>query len=82
MAKFDPSGNFVAQTFADGDGLLPGEYTIKVECWDKPPSMEPGTPPAKSYVPREIQLGTAPGWTVIVADDQPSVDLELDVPSK
>lgn len=80
LAKFDQSGNFVAQTYSEGDGLLPGEYAIKVECWDKPPSLEPGAPPAKSYVPKDIQLGTAPDWRVTVSPDQKSVNIELDVP--
>jgi hypothetical protein len=80
IAKFDKDGGFTAQTFVSGDGLIPGEYRIKVECWENPPTLAPGAPPAKSYVPQEIQLGTAEGWKVEVPPSDNVVELSLNVP--
>jgi hypothetical protein len=80
MAKFTKEGEFAARTFTDGDGLIPGKYAIKVECWEHPPSMDPNAPEAKSYVPAAIQAGTAEGWQVEVGGDQKVVELTLDVP--
>lgn len=79
IAKFSQDGSFAAQTFAEGDGLLPGQYAIRVECWEHPPVQAPGAPAPKSYVPREIRTGKAPGWNIEVQAGQ-ALDLTLDVP--
>lgn len=79
IAKFSQDGSFAAHTFAEGDGLLPGQYVIKVECWEHPPALAPGAPAPKSYVPREIRTGTAAGWNIDVQPGQ-ALDLTLDVP--
>lgn len=36
-ADFDASGEFVARSFRDGDGLVPGRYRVIVECWKVAP---------------------------------------------
>ena len=53
-AEFDVDGNFVASSYGQGDGLHPGKYTVNVECWEVPPSMDGLTPP-KSYVPADFR---------------------------
>ena len=39
-ARFDTSGKYSATSFVDGDGLVPGTYRVRVECWKVAPSME------------------------------------------
>jgi len=48
-AAFGPDGQFVATTFEEGDGLMPGTYRVAFDCWDKPP--KPVGPPSRSLVP-------------------------------
>ncbi len=49
IAKFNEDGVFVATSYYQGDGLVPGTYRISVECWEVPPSFD--GPPAKSIIP-------------------------------
>src|SRR6478736_4664490 len=37
---FDSAGVFKATTFDPGDGLMPGKYTMHIECYQTPPNME------------------------------------------
>jgi hypothetical protein len=80
LARFGKDGVFSVRTFVDGDGLIPGRYLIKVECWETPPTLTPGAPEAKSYVPLAIQTGTAEGWKLDVPREEDLVELTLDVP--
>jgi hypothetical protein len=66
LGYFDTSGSFRAQTFGPGDGLVPGTYRVRVECWEVEPSPDPKHGPPKSYVPAnhtlpdlEIPAGTS-----------------------
>ena len=36
--SFDTSGTIHVTSFKENDGLVPGRYEVKVECWRKPPS--------------------------------------------
>ncbi|MDR3109193.1 MAG: hypothetical protein LBU65_05835 [Planctomycetaceae bacterium] len=38
-AKFGTDGKFAASTWEQGDGLLPGKYTVRIECWEAAPSF-------------------------------------------
>jgi hypothetical protein len=80
LARFEKDGVFSARTFVDGDGLIPGKYVMKVECWEFAPTLVAGAPEPKSYVPVAIQTGTAEGWKLEVADGKDSLELKLDVP--
>lgn len=40
QAAFDASGQYEATSFEPGDGLLPGKYRVRVECWRQAPMME------------------------------------------
>jgi hypothetical protein len=56
--SFDETGEVVATSFTTDDGLLPGRYEVKIECWRVPPSEDsPGESylPA-NYVPEELEV--------------------------
>lgn len=64
LGYFDTDGDFEAQTFGPGDGLVPGKYRVRVECWEVEPSPDPKHGPPKSYVPDKYtlpDLAIAPG---------------------
>jgi hypothetical protein len=44
---FDLDGEFTVTSFSEGDGLVPGTYRVRVECWKKAPTMDA---PGESYV--------------------------------
>lgn len=59
-ADTDASGRFSAASYKPGDGLLPGRYTVEVQCWKTRPShenekgvslMPPGFQPPPLVVP-------------------------------
>lgn len=80
IADFEPDGRFTVTSFNKGDGLVPGEYVVNIECWEVPPSMT-GGPPAKSAVPKKYQNGATSGFTLSVPVDAGSLDdVTLDVP--
>ena len=56
LGHFDVQGDYTAQTFAPGDGLVPGKYRVRVECWEVEPSPDPKNGPPKSYVPDKVTL--------------------------
>ena len=72
--KFDTSGNYKATSFTDGDGLVPGTYRVRVECWKTPPSME-GTP-GVSYVPAVFQK------EIVIEPGSGSQTFDIDVPQE
>jgi hypothetical protein len=37
---FEADGSFEAQTWVEGDGLMPGKYRVSVECWKVPPKID------------------------------------------
>src|SRR5207244_1962164 len=57
---FDRAGYFKAKTFEPDDGLMPGKYTMHVECYETPPNME--GKPVKSYVPSKYQSAATSGF--------------------
>lgn len=74
-ASFGEDGEFTAQTFAPGDGLLPGTYKVQVICLSGDPST--GSFEKLSYVP----MGWAPE-DLVIEEGQDPVRLEYNVPSK
>lgn len=72
-AMFDESGNYQVTSFEDADGLVPGTYRVRVECWKSVPTMDK---PGESYVPADF----APGELNISADSS-SVTHNIDVPA-
>jgi hypothetical protein len=74
-ALFGTDGQFVVDSFAKGDGLLPGTYNVRITCLSGPPSSGPLE--SLSYVP----LDWAPEELVITGEEE-SVAVEYDVPPK
>lgn len=74
-SPFGKDGNFVVNSFAKGDGLLPGTYKVRITCLSGPPSMGPLE--KLSYVP----LDWSPKELVITGEED-SVTVEYDVPPK
>jgi hypothetical protein len=75
-AMFDEEGSYEATSFEEGDGLVPGEYRVSVECWKSPPGMGgAGATGGVSYV--------GPGFdppNLVVPVDQDRVEHDLEVP--
>jgi hypothetical protein len=76
MAIFRTDGKFAARTFEDGDGLLPGTYTVRIDCFSGPLGE------GKSA--RELSLVPA-GWApeqLVVTGDERSMTVNYEVPAK
>jgi hypothetical protein len=56
LGRFDVDGYFEATSFTPGDGLVPGKYRVRVECWEVEPNPDPKFGPPKSYVPANVSL--------------------------
>lgn len=71
-AIFDTDGKFAATSFDDGDGLVPGTYKVRIECWKKAPGMGGGA--GVSALPRKFESPD-----IVVPEDERSVTYDLDV---
>lgn len=69
---FDTSGRYEATSFEDGDGLVPGEYQVRVECWKTAPTMDKA---GESYIPADY---SPPNLTV--SADANAISHDFDVP--
>lgn len=75
FGKFGQDGKFSVTTRNPEDGLFPGTYTVRVDCWSVPAT--PLTPPAgKSYVPADYR---APELTVDAQANDP-IQVNYNVP--
>ena len=77
VALSDLDGAFVVSSFKEGDGLLPGTYDVRVECWKtRPQESEDGKPAVKgvSIVPSGY---AAPGLTVAAGSSPVRYDIDL-----
>ena len=73
-ADFDTDGQFTVRSFRDSDGLVPGRYRTRVECWKVPPAMgEPGV----SYLPDDFETPEL----VIDSDSRGPIEVAYDVPA-
>jgi hypothetical protein len=72
-AIYEADGSFRIGSFDRGDGLVPGLYRVRVECWKSVPSMES---PGESYVADDY----AP-QDVNVPADEGTIDVTIDVPA-
>lgn len=78
---FGPDGTFVVKSFEDSPGLAPGTYTVNIECWEVPPSMEnPGK--EKSFVPKDFQPGGPKAFTLEIKPGDSPHNLTYDVPKQ
>jgi hypothetical protein len=73
-ANFGTDGRFQVTSLQPGDGLLPGNYRVRIECWKEKPK---GTQSAGvSY----IAAGYAPPEVVIGPDQTEGVELKFNAP--
>jgi len=77
--EFGTDGRFTVGSSAGSAGLVPGEYRVRVECWETQPTMDQPNS-GKSYVPREYQQGKAEGMTLVIKPGQTEAEFNLDVP--
>jgi hypothetical protein len=78
QAFFALDGSFVAGTFKQDDGLVPGTYLVNLRCVESSPTdITQGV----NHVPPKYQRGEDSGWEVVVpTDDSGPVTVEFDVP--
>lgn len=74
--NFDVNGKFTVTSFRPGDGLLPGKYKVRIECWKQLPDAD-GLP-GVSYVGDDYE---APGLVVEPGSREP-VKVICDVPRR
>ncbi len=79
-AEFDAEGNYRAQSFVPGDGLLPGKYTLRVDCWKTAPNMD--GKPVVSFLPRRYQDASQSKLELNVEQDAKPVTYNIDLLSK
>jgi hypothetical protein len=79
-AEFDAQGNYKAKTFTPDDGLLPGKYKLRVDCWKTPPNMEGKT--VVSYLPGKYQDAAKSELEFTVDASKKSLTFNIDLKSK
>lgn len=79
-AEFDAEGNYRAKTFTDGDGLLPGKYRLRVDCWKSPPNM--AGQPVISFLPNRYQNAAESKLELVVKPDDRSLTFDFDLKGK
>jgi hypothetical protein len=79
-AEFDALGKYRATTFAPGDGLLPGKYLLRVDCWKTPPNME--GKPVVTYLPQRYQDAARSGLALAVEPGSAPITFNIDLQSK
>ncbi|VTU02726.1 Uncharacterized protein OS=Singulisphaera acidiphila (strain ATCC BAA-1392 / DSM 18658 / VKM B-2454 / MOB10) GN=Sinac_3174 PE=4 SV=1 [Gemmataceae bacterium] len=77
---FDADGTYSAKSFTPGDGLLPGKYVIRVDCYKTPPNME--GKPVVSYLPPRYRNPSESGLTLTVEPGAKPVRFNLDLLSR
>lgn len=76
-ASFNEDGAYVASSFGQGDGLVPGVYTASISCWNgKPSGDDPGSFERLNLVPADYR----PEVTVEIESGEVTAD--FDVPPK
>ena len=79
-AEFDAEGNYRAQTFEPGDGLLPGKYLLRVDCWKSPPNM--AGKPVVSFLPQRYQNAATSKLELTVESGSKPITHNIDLSSK
>lgn len=78
-ALFNQEGAFSAGCFEDGDGLVPGKYSVNIDCWDVAPQPGNAKPATNSCIPMKYQRGFQK--LTVAASDSPHV-VEWVIPAK
>lgn len=79
-AEFGADGRFAATTFAPADGLLPGTYALRVDCWKTPPNMD--GKPVVSFLPAKYQDAAKSGLTLVVEPDSRPITFDVNLTSR
>ena len=74
-ALFDESGVFEATSWNPGDGLAPGRYLLRIDCWQVEPTMQ--SPSGKSHIPERYNSLDKGGITVDVSPESRSIDMGI-----
>lgn len=74
VGTFDVEGKFTLTSFDPGDGLVPGTYQVKVQCWRVEPTL--ATMEQANFVPPDF----APLVTIDPSAAEP-VPVTIDVPA-
>ena len=84
VAEFDTDGQFTVTTWDEGDGLLPGKYRARVECWKVYPNVVPPDPvtPGESYLSGKYTNATASGLEVVVEPGSEPIRVNWDIPKR
>jgi len=78
-ARFDQDGKFAASTWEKGDGLRPGKYRVRIECWEAMPSMY-GSAGISLIDRKYLDWGNTAAMPLLeVVAGQPKNDLVFDV---
>ena len=78
IGDFAADGAYQAKTFTTGDGLLPGRYKLRIDCWKTPPNME--GKPSQSYLPAKYQNPQQSGLELNVKPGDDPIMLDIDIP--
>jgi hypothetical protein len=74
-ARFSRDGQFSASTYTQGDGLLPGRYNVKIECWETAPSFN-GSKGVSLIERKYLESGTTSGISVLeIISGQPQKNI-------
>jgi hypothetical protein len=77
-AGFGTSGEFQVTSFQKNDGLVPGVYEAKIDCWMKDPyASDPTTFERFNHVPKDYKPPH-----ITVSADADEVEVNFDVPPK
>jgi hypothetical protein len=79
-AEFDADGRYRAKTFVAGDGLLPGKYALRVDCWKTVPNLE--GKPSVSFLPQKYQNPPTSNLELTVAADASPITFDIRLTSK
>ena len=74
VGDFAADGHFDVTSFADGDGLIPGEYSVRIVCWKNRPQGY--DQPGENAVPRDFK----PENLLIESGTRGVVRADYDVP--
>ena len=76
---FGADGAFQAKTFVPGDGLLPGHYRVRIDCWKVAPNMEGKR--TQSYLPAKYQNPQESGLELTVKPDDDPLTFNVEIPA-
>lgn len=79
-AHFDTAGNFTVKSWDNKEGIVPGTYKIRVECWKVPPTAS--GPPAVSYVAERFCSPAGTPLEVVIDPGETERRLELEAASR